>query len=215
MLYARAKRGTLPLVAEPREDATQKAALAAGQDVVVRGTRDVLGIRWLEIERVGGRRGWIQDGEGVELREEVLSQEREVSFVDSDTEALRVLKRGARLGLLAREEWRGRAVRVRLPSGREGFVPGTTRVAEVPTKYEMPVGLPRGFDVERWFLRRGVTGSLVLVAVAVLAFALTSGRGAAAYYPAVLLVVGVIGVVVAWRRKDFGLGSTAWERAPR
>lgn len=217
MIQVRMESGELPIHYEPRESSPRVGSLGTpGEELLT--VLGVLSGTWMQVARSNGRPGWIPSGDPrLRFSREVRVRQSMAAVLPRTGhrgEPLRLLKRNARLTLLRIVEEAGeRWVRVRLPSGREGFVAGGTRVVDYEPGDEMG-DPPHAWVVEVWLLRRGVVGGLALLLIAAAWFFIGREHGYIFYYPPALALLGVFGVVSGWRMGKLGALETAARLAP-
>lgn len=217
MIQVRMESGELAIHYEPRETSPRVGSLGGADDplVIVRGSRSA---PWMEVQRSNGRTGWIQPADPrLRFTREVCVKQSRASVLPRPGhrgEPLRILKRSARLTLLRTVEEAGeRWVQVRLPSGREGFVSGGTRVVDYEPGDERGVA-PHGFFLESWFLQRGVVGGIALILIAAAWYFIAREQGHIFYYPPVLALIGVVGIAGGVRSGKLGALETAARLTP-
>jgi len=214
---ARLEWGEVAIRDEPHASARALGSLRAGDEVSL-GDRSLRSDGWMRIERPTPSRGWIQ------VRATQFRLGRPVYLLDSSAEVraraeergevLLTLTKRARLTLLglrdaADEEW----IRVQVPSGKEGFVPGRTRVKDQDrARWEQVEGDPGG-PIE-WFLRRGVLGGLCLAGLAGGVLLLDVVQGVQIWSLLGIATLGVVTAVLGIFRGRGGRTDTAWHLAP-
>src|SRR5438105_3460173 len=166
MLIARAPLGVAQIHTAPDDNSAVMRILASGEELAITTADRSGAAQWLKVEFQTGRLGWVHESQGLELRRDVFVDQAEALLVaqpGDHSAVLRKLKRRARVALLrTREEAGERWVLVRLPSGKEGYLPGSTRVTDTDEVIAAPDGSLGGarklhsFHLERWFIRRGV-----------------------------------------------------------
>lgn len=220
MLRARIESGTVSVLEKPHPGALVLRALGPGDEISF-ADRPLRADGWTRIERPTQARGWIQrQTTRMDVRRPVVLLDPVVhvrASPDGEGAVLRTLTTRARFALLGPcdsgdDEW----IRVELPSGKQGFVPGSTRVKdEDREKWEDVEGSKGGaHPLIEWFARRGVVGGLSLAALAVAVLLVERGAARLHFEAIGFLLLGLWLAMLGVRRGRGGRTDTAWHLAP-